>query len=714
MTFLFVYSAGKPVGVVTATPSVPAPESPTGTLEKEHKYLTSTPMKYNQEPVEEPVTPILSNRYSVSESNMAAITDSPQPTLMGRRKPPPKPPRMKNFLQHSKSLTDPRKSRRVRDTASPGRQSLRSALSEVTSVLDASITGLSIDDIETDFHVDQKMSDKKVYKIFSKSREILVHEIPVPQVTTHMFESGALSPRMREEILRTPDSEEQGQLLLDVVLTKGREDFFLFCDAVRDAGGKPYLSDLLLALDGLLEALSKDEERCPVCSCNNNMSPSTGDLTDDSPSFDIDINYCDKATGICMSVKDYLSEQKVNADILGSTSPLGEDGSLRDPKERERQPRFIPMVSANVYNQCLCVNDRVGHLVDVLLNRYCVRELSIAKCHLDSDGMDRLGAALQGNKSLAKLDIRLNTLGDHGADSLASGLRRNNSLRSLNITGTGLSGPGCGLLAHGLYKNHGLTELDIGFNDLQDSGCREISELLARDTVLRKLRMRDNNITPVGSSHMFSSLRYNSRLTTLDLSSNKVDDHSMSTLGEVLLVNRSLRELNLENCKIRSSACGSLARALKTNSTLRMLDMGMNPLGDTGVSSLADGMKYNHGLDSISLNMCRVGNLGFVNILEALKFNSSLATLKLCYNNIGLEPGARQRTSSSSNELDIYENIPARVGQRSDEDAESVLSDLSLDYLYDKLCRVLQQNKDLRVLLWGNRFCEPGARESFV
>lgn len=202
-----------------------------------------------------------------------------------------------------------------------------------------------------------------------------------------------------------------------------------------------------------------------------------------------------------------------------------------------------------------------------------------------------------------------------------------------------------------------------------------MSQVLANNCPLRKLRMRSNNITADGAKHIFQSLKKNSRLLFLDISVNQLKDEGCNHIAQALLCNRTLKEINLEDCSIKKSGCEMLARALKTNTTLKSLDLSRNPLRDEGVEALSEGVKYNQVLDVLSLNMCEIANCGFSKLMDALQYNTTMTMLKLCYNLIGYPVVTSPLDDPTPTVQDIYERV----------------------------CQILQTNKDLKVLLWGNR-----------
>ena len=619
------------------------------------------------------------------------------PHVLCRSKPPPKPPRIRSYVGRSSYNDHKSPSPSVR---SPGVESLKSSLADVTDTLDASVHSP-----DGSVHMKQHplVLKSKVCQILAQTRDILVCEMNPENILSYLQEKGVITACTERELRRSTSKQTMCELLLDIITSKGHAEFKVFCDALRYVEHQDYLADLLYVLDSLIETMTVSnghplrpdvqdmsssgteetssahrENYCHQCNCNNN-NLETNEMLSECTSFDIDISYFDIVTGENKAVED-VAEIKITRPV----TPHNLDRSFSF--QVEDADRYIPVISVGLYNQCLC-GGAMDSLARILERFTCVRELSIAKSHIDTAGIRRLGKALQRNHSLVKLDLRLNTIGDDGAAFLADGLRQNTTLRTLNVTSTGLSGPGCSRLLSGLMRNPSLTDLDVGFNDLREVGCRAMAELLASNSNLRKLRMRDNNILDRGPRHLFKSLQKNSRLSVLDLSSNRMGNINMGNMSEMLLYNRTLRELNLENCNISKEGCIALARALRTNTVLKILDLSMNPIKDDGVEFLSDGLKYNQVLDTLCLNMCMVGNRGFLRVLDALRYNTTMTTLKLCYNDIGRTEAPCPSTGGSSSAQDDL--VP------------------TIEVVYDQLCQILQFNKNLKVLLWGNKLDEP-------
>ena len=529
------------------------------------------------------------------------------------------------------------------------------------------------------------------------AKDFLRYEVMAEELLEFLKDRKVISAIESNHLLSCSTRQMMTELLLDMVLAKGHDEFLILCQALREVSQQKYLADLLTVLDRIFEIVTSSADRkerresgthnphafdrinkmsvCEFCVSNNNLCEEVNECMD----FDIEIKYCDIETRQIRPTPDVTEIKRTFQRSPSCSLDVSKDNvSLLTLSMVDYPERFVPVLAVNLYNQCL----RAGGmrvLSDILRQFSCIRELSLAKNHLSDMEIRQLSYALQQNTGLVTLDIRLNNIGSDGSSHLAESLRRNCSLRTLNVTSTGLTGIGCSQLVKGLSRNVSLTELDIGFNEVHDSGCRAVAEVIGNNFNIKRLRMRDNGITWHGAQWLFRALKKNSRLVSLDLSSNNLGDDCTEIITEALLCNRTLRELNLEKCCLAKKVTYFLARALKTNTSLKYLDLSMNPLRDDGVDALSEGLKYNHNVETLCLNMCEIGNKGFMRLLQALHHNSSMSTLKLCFNKIGTSMPTNGHTVNTRDSI-----IPA------------------IEEVYDTLCHILQLNKSLKVLLWGN------------
>jgi len=288
------------------------------------------------------------------------------------------------------------------------------------------------------------------------------------------------------------------------------------------------------------------------------------------------------------------------------------------------------MLSVRVSRRKLCepLSRHVEHLVDRFS---CVRQLSLADCHVDPPSLLRLSRALHANTTLYSLDLSRTRLADDGAMLLAAALQRNSSLRMLALTGNALTSHGCRLVVTAIGRARALTELDLSDNCIGDAGCRSVADLLAsRDCPLRRLVVCHNRLGGAGAAAVFAALRRNSRLVQLELSRNEIGDESSRELTTALIYNRTLRHLALADCRLTTDTCCQLARPLRTNSVLRVLVLDANELiGDAGVQVVADSVRYNRSLRQLSFAECGLTGLAVTHVIDALRYNNTLRTVDL-------------------------------------------------------------------------------------
>ena len=486
---------------------------------------------------------------------------SPQmATPLQKAKPPPKPPRMKQNLDSPVyDLPSPNSSTVVDDSFStPGLS--RSSLADITDTLNASVACNS-----PGGHVVMKPNSpqlvkQKIYQVLHHAKEFLRYELNAEDLVDYLEQQDVLTREEAMQLYNFQTRDIMTEHLLDLITEKNQEDFRILCDALRVVSKQFYLADLLMVLDHIFDIVTASAKMktlnglrvsslpypvyrttgsssvCDKCITNNNRCEEINECMD----FDIEIKYCDIETRQVKRMQDVTG---IKRNYCRSTSVLMDTSkdnvSLLTLSMTDCPDRYVPVLAINLYNQCL-QEGGMDVLSNVLRNYSCIRELKLAKNHIEEKEIKQLSQALQVNQGLVTLDIRLNSIGDIGAFHLAEGLNKNCYLRTLNVTSTGLTGPGCCHLVQGLCKNISLTEIDIGFNEVMDTGCQSVADAIADNYNIKKLRMRDNAITWYGAKYLFRALRLNSHLKVLDISSNMIGNDCMEALSAVLLYNRTL------------------------------------------------------------------------------------------------------------------------------------------------------------------------------
>uniref|UniRef100_A0A0B7A3V8 CARD domain-containing protein n=1 Tax=Arion vulgaris TaxID=1028688 RepID=A0A0B7A3V8_9EUPU len=309
-------------------------------------------------------------------------------------------------------------------------------------------------------------------------------------------------------------------------------------------------------------------------------------------------------------------------------------------------------------------------LANVINKHNCISELHIGKTQLSGEDVCVIAKALEDNRTIHFLDLRLNNMGHTGTIAITDLLSKTKSLQLLNLSSCSLDLTIFKNLVAAIASNKSLTDLDLSFLDITDECCDCLRDMLKANTILQKLRLRSNMLSWSGCYVLAEGLVRNMSLSVLDLSRNTIDNDGAQAIAK-FLPESCVTEVCLENCGITSVGCDALAELVTRCKKLKNLDISNNALQDIGISKLAPALERTSSLETLGLNMCGVTNDGFSKLLDVLEKNTSIVHMKLCYNKLGQEQFDPSATS---------ENLRYRL-------------------------RIVTSSKPkLQILLWGNSF----------
>ncbi|XP_059815270.1 NACHT, LRR and PYD domains-containing protein 3-like [Hypanus sabinus] len=168
-----------------------------------------------------------------------------------------------------------------------------------------------------------------------------------------------------------------------------------------------------------------------------------------------------------------------------------------------------------------------------------IKHLNIGNCHIQCEGIQRLGPGLH---KCQELRLSFNKLGDSGVKLVSAALRNPEcKIQSLMLWDVGLMDSAAEDLASALSTSPSLTELDLGENKLGDSGVRLMSAALRNpECKIQKLWLTKVGLTDSGAENFVSALSTNPSLTGLDLRWNSLTDRSVPALRRLILTLPSL------------------------------------------------------------------------------------------------------------------------------------------------------------------------------
>ncbi|XP_062896253.1 LOW QUALITY PROTEIN: NACHT, LRR and PYD domains-containing protein 3-like [Mobula hypostoma] len=225
----------------------------------------------------------------------------------------------------------------------------------------------------------------------------------------------------------------------------------------------------------------------------------------------------------------------------------------------------------------------VSHVI-----RLCdtIKQLDLESCHIQCEGIQRLGPELH---KCQKLRLGENELGDSGVKLVSAALRNPEcKIQTLGLDKVGLTDSGAEDLVSALSSNPSLTELNLGFNKLGDSGVKLVSAALRNpECKIQKLWLMSVCLKDSGAEDLVSALSTKPSLTELNLGFNKLGDSGVKLVSAALRNPEcKIQKLWLDNVGLTDSGAEDLVSALSTNPSLTELELGLNSLTDQSVPAL--------------------------------------------------------------------------------------------------------------------------------
>ncbi|XP_059819065.1 NACHT, LRR and PYD domains-containing protein 3-like [Hypanus sabinus] len=215
-----------------------------------------------------------------------------------------------------------------------------------------------------------------------------------------------------------------------------------------------------------------------------------------------------------------------------------------------------------------------------------IKHLDLGNCHIQCEGIQRLGPGL---RKCQELRLNNNKLGDSGVKLVSAALRNPEcKIQRLGLRDVGLTDSGAEDLVSALSTNPSLTDLDLSFNKLGDSRVNLVSAVLRDpECKIQKLGLRDVGLTDSGAEDLVSALSTNPSLTELNLSDNKLGDSGVKLVSAALRNPEcKIQRLGLLRVGLTDSGAEDLSSALSTNPSLMELSLTSNSLTDRSIPAL--------------------------------------------------------------------------------------------------------------------------------
>lgn len=204
---------------------------------------------------------------------------------------------------------------------------------------------------------------------------------------------------------------------------------------------------------------------------------------------------------------------------------------------------FNNIVSLTINTSDFTDNDNISiiqALTIALQNNKTLTTLDIRVCDINYNEAAALAIAFESNKTITTIDISNNNIGDVGANAFAKVLESNkeSALITLNIAYNLIGNVGATALAKALESNTILTTLNIFFNNIGDEGATALAEALKKNTTLKTLNIGQNNIGDVGARALARELKSNTTLTSLNINLNEIGEDMKTSIESLIESNR--------------------------------------------------------------------------------------------------------------------------------------------------------------------------------
>ncbi|XP_059816755.1 NACHT, LRR and PYD domains-containing protein 12-like isoform X2 [Hypanus sabinus] len=264
-----------------------------------------------------------------------------------------------------------------------------------------------------------------------------------------------------------------------------------------------------------------------------------------------------------------------------------------------------------------------------------IKHLDLGNCHIQCEGIQRLGPGLH---KCQELRLGENELGDSGVKLVSVALRNPEcKIQILWLWDVGLTDSGVEDFASALSTNPSLTELDMSENKLGDSGVKLVSAALRNpECKIQRLWLIDVGLSDSGVEDLASALSTNTSLMELDMSENELGDAGVKIVSAALRNPEcKIQKLRLTRVSLSDSGAEDLVSALSANPSLMELNLSGNELGDSGVKLVSAALRNPEcKIQKLWLDKVGLTDSGTEELVSALSTNPSLTVLNLGLNSL--------------------------------------------------------------------------------
>jgi len=298
----------------------------------------------------------------------------------------------------------------------------------------------------------------------------------------------------------------------------------------------------------------------------------------------------------------------------------------------------------------------------LLFNKRTLKPTNIGYNNVGENGAIALGKALENNKTLKTLDIRIfrikqmiwlfhlfwfnkrtlkltnighNNVGDNGAIALGKALENNKTLQILSICIFRIKQM-IWLFHLFLFNKRTLKPTNIGYNNVGDNGAIALGKALENNQTLQILSISIFRIKQM--IWLFHLFWFNKRtLKPTNIDNNNTGENGAIALGKALENNKTLQALSISIFRIKQMIW--LFHLFWFNKrTLKLTNIDNNNTGENGAIALGKALENNQTLKTLYIRIFRIKQM--IWLFHLFWFNKrTLKLTNIVNNNIG-ENGA--------------------------------------------------------------------------
>ena len=261
-------------------------------------------------------------------------------------------------------------------------------------------------------------------------------------------------------------------------------------------------------------------------------------------------------------------------DLLLGSNPIGSGGAVE----------MIKALCGSGVKRLWLYNTGIGEpdceaLCELLKSTHSLQNLHISQNNLSSESVTSIITGLSHNSSVTYLVISNSHFSTANVDSLTSILKGHSkcTLTGLDLEDCHISSESVVELVAALCKNTTLEHLDLSHNCIGEhvEGVTAVAKMLVENKTLTVLNLRDCHISSEGAVELAAALCKNSTLKNLNLDRNPIGVEGASSMSDMLQHNTSLEVLWLRDDSVGEEGVRQLINSLKHNQTLRQLWLPM-------------------------------------------------------------------------------------------------------------------------------------------